>query len=27
MKKSKKPFDAVKMMQEIRDKLSLQFQR
>ena len=26
MKKSKKPFDAVKMMQEIRDKLSLQFQ-
>jgi hypothetical protein len=26
MKKSKKPFDAVKMMREIRDKLSLQFQ-
>jgi hypothetical protein len=26
MKKSKKPFDAVKMMREIRDKLSMQFQ-
>jgi pyruvate kinase len=26
MKKGKKPFDAVKMMREIRDKLSLQFQ-
>ena len=26
MKKSEKPFDAVKMMREIRDKLSLQFQ-
>ena len=26
MKKSKKPFDAVKMMREIRDKLSLEFQ-
>lgn len=26
MKKNKKPFDAVKMMREIRDKLSLQFQ-
>jgi hypothetical protein len=26
MKKSKKPFDAVKMMREIRDKLSLRFQ-
>ncbi len=25
MKKSKKPFDAVKMMREIRDKLSMQF--
>lgn len=26
MKKSKKSFDAVKMMREIRDKLSAQFQ-
>ena len=26
MKKSKKPFDAVKIMREIRDKLSMQFQ-
>ena len=26
MKKSKKPFDAVKMMREIRDTLSMQFQ-
>ena len=26
MKKSEKPFDAVEMMREIRDKLSLQFQ-
>jgi len=26
MKKSKKPFDAVKMMREIRDNLSMQFQ-
>jgi hypothetical protein len=26
MKKSKKPFDAVQMMREIRDTLSMQFQ-
>ena len=26
MKKSKKPFGAVEMMREIRDKLSMQFQ-
>jgi hypothetical protein len=26
MKKSEKPFDAVEMMREIRDKLSMQFQ-
>ena len=26
MEKSKKSFDAVKMMREIRDKLSMQFQ-
>jgi len=25
MKKSEKPFDAVKMMREIRDKLSMEF--
>jgi hypothetical protein len=26
MKKSEKPFDAVEMMREIRDKLSMRFQ-
>ena len=26
MKKNEKPFDAVKMMREVRDKLSMQFQ-